>query len=243
MSFTEKKFYSLSYHNKLKKTAYAVKEWLEKHTNREYAECLLNWLNHQENTGIPIPENNRGWQMVYEKLMQHLNQNPENNCPALFDKPKTENRKKIPATVILEDIRSPHNVGAIIRSGECFGIEKIITTGITPDMNNNKVKRTAMGAEIITHYEKSISAVMENYLRMGYSLYALEKTGKSRNLKKADIKFPCAFILGNEEWGVSEEVLAGCSETLHIELLGNKNSLNVSVAAGILFYQLSQLAQ
>ncbi len=236
MAYNENKFEKLSRNNKIKKTLFAIQEYLQSECNTRYVICLLKWLNRFENFNFSIPETGYDWGILSHKLMQILK--IENNY--IEDKPfdKIENKcneKNI--EVILENIRSPFNTGSIMRTCEAFNIKQIHLCGITPTPDNNtKIAKTLKNSKIKYLTYADISVCIKELVEKNYKIYAIEKTKNSTPLEKGKIIFPCALIFGNEEFGVSKDTLDSSNDILHINLFGNKNSINVSVAAGITIY-------
>lgn len=152
--------------------------------------------------------------------------------------------------LILNDIRSAYNVGAIFRTADGSGVAKIYLCGYTPSpAEDTKIKKTqadkmiektALGAEKTVPWEKweDIADLVDELKRKGILIAALEKTENATELKKFEKKFPLALILGNEVEGVSGGLLASCDEIISIPMRGSKESLNVSVAAGIAMYEI-----
>lgn len=151
--------------------------------------------------------------------------------------------------LILNDIRSAYNVGAIFRTADGSGASKIYLTGYTPvPADENKtcksqaekmIEKTALGAQKSVSWEKwdSLESLLEKLEKEKVSIVALEKTDSSINIRAYEKKFPVALILGNEVEGVSEETMKKCDAIVSIPMRGKKESLNVSVAAGIAMYE------
>lgn len=153
--------------------------------------------------------------------------------------------------IIADNIRSAQNVGAIFRSADGAGAKKIYLAGYSPvpfkeeenpypTQAQKKIAKTALGAEKIVPWEKAKRAkeIIEKLKKSGVQIICLEKTDNSRNIFGFSSAFPCVLILGNETKGIDEEILKLADETVHIPMRGRKNSLNVSVAAGIAMYQI-----
>jgi len=147
---------------------------------------------------------------------------------------------RLPITVVLENLRSSFNVGAIFRSCECARIEKLITCGITAHPPNEKVIKTSMGAwEFVPHEHVETAGEAIGRVRAeGVPLVALETTSKSVSIYRTKIARPVCLFLGNEAQGLSQEVLEAADQILEIPLLGYKNSLNVSVALGVTLFEI-----
>jgi len=153
-----------------------------------------------------------------------------------------KNVEKIPATVILDNIRSALNIGSIFRISECFSFEQIILCGYTSTPENSKIAKSAMGTHKIVDwkYQKKIVDTISDLRNNGYTIYALETVEGSTAIQETNWQFPLAIILGNERFGITKEVLALVDEIVHIPLTGNKNSLNVSTAFSICAYEVSK---
>jgi tRNA G18 (ribose-2'-O)-methylase SpoU len=152
--------------------------------------------------------------------------------------------------LILHDIRSAYNVGAIFRTADGAGVSKIYLGGYTPCPPDEKkkyktkadkmIEKTALGAEKTVPWEKYEN--FENLLKKlsgeKIEIIALEKNDEAVDMEKFRAKFPAALILGNEVDGVPRAVLKKCDAIVSIPMRGKKESLNVSVAAGIAMYEL-----
>ena len=157
-------------------------------------------------------------------------------------------KKKL--SLILHDIRSAYNVGAIFRTADGAGVKKIYLSGYTscsPDKNkthktqaDKMIEKTALGAEKNISWEKcaNLKKLLKKFKKQKIAVVALEKTKNSTDINKFKISFPAALILGNEIDGVSKDVLKKCDAIISIPMRGKKESLNVSVAAGIAMYEL-----
>ena len=150
------------------------------------------------------------------------------------------------SVLILDNIRSVENTGSIFRTAECLGVTKIYLIGTTPaplDRFGRKrpdFAKVALGAEDLVEWEyaKELMPIRKELKSQNFKILALEQSENSKNLH--DYKSPemFALIVGNEVEGVSEEVLQKCDEVLEIEMKGEKESLNVSVATGIALFEL-----
>jgi len=142
--------------------------------------------------------------------------------------------------LILDNIRSLHNVGAIFRTADGAGIDKIFLCGITGKPTSDKVKKVSLGAEESIPWEHASQTwrVIENLKSQGFQIVALEQSSKSINYCKFKPKSPLALILGNEVQGISSKILKRADKTIHLPMKGKKESLNVSVAAGIAIFKL-----
>ncbi len=153
--------------------------------------------------------------------------------------------KKIPVTVVLDNVRSMHNVGSIFRTADAFLIEKIWLCGYTPQPPHRDINKTALGATetVSWEYAPEILPLIHALKGEGYCITAVEQAEGSINLgdfKGADNQ-KLAVVFGNEVEGVQDEVMAQCDKAIEIPQMGMKHSLNVSVAAGIVLYRLGEL--
>lgn len=148
--------------------------------------------------------------------------------------------KTIPLTIILDNVRSAFNVGAIFRTAECLGAARIFLCGYTATPDNLKVKKTAMGTDAVVaskwlgHAHEALDVCSSE----GIAVVALETVANSRPIESATFPRPCAIILGNERYGLGKDVIKRASFTAHIPLFGRKNSLNIGIACGILGYEI-----
>ena len=153
--------------------------------------------------------------------------------------------KKVPLVVVLDNVRSQHNVGAVFRTADAFCIEGLCLCGITSCPPNTEIHKTALGAEqtvSYTCYERTTDAI-DLLHKKGYMVYAVELAHNAVTLEQAiDMYKPStlphgiALVLGHEVFGVADEVLALCDGCIELPQYGTKHSLNVSVTAGIVMY-------
>ena len=146
----------------------------------------------------------------------------------------------MPFTVVLNNIRSLYNVGSIFRTADGVGIEKLWLCGITGHPPDPKISKTALGAENTVPWEHSwnIDTVLKELKKRHYQIVFLEQMDRSIPYQNFEPKSPVCLVLGNEISGVSEETLSLCDAAIEIEMAGLKNSLNVTVAFGIVGYHL-----
>ncbi len=164
--------------------------------------------------------------------------------------------------VLLHNIRSTQNVGAILRTCDAAGIDKVFFSGITPSpvdrfgRKRSDVAKSALGAEETVNWEvlegadsaeKSAQNVLEFLSEMkskGFQIIALEQNENSVDYKNLNKEFPAekrVVVLGNEVEGVSPEILAACDVVAEIPMLGEKESLNVSVSFGIFIFRILEI--
>ena len=169
--------------------------------------------------------------------------------------------EKLPLVVVLDNVRSQHNVGAVFRTADAFLLEGLYLCGITPKPDtlstNNDLHKTALGAEQTVSWQafaETMDAVKTLQAR-GYKVYAVEQAHHSITLEQAaeEVKnvLPStlnaqpstlngiAIVLGHEVFGVAQEVVDACNGCIEIPQYGTKHSLNVSVTAGIVMYALA----
>lgn len=144
--------------------------------------------------------------------------------------------------VILDDVRSMHNVGSVFRTCDAFRIEKLYLCGISPTPPHREIHKTALGAEDSVNWEarKDILDLISELKQNNYTIIAVEQTENSVLLPeyKPQNTDRVAVILGNEVEGVSQEAINAADFVLEIPQFGTKHSLNVSVATGIVLYDI-----
>ncbi len=150
--------------------------------------------------------------------------------------------------LILPDIRSCHNVGAMFRTADAFGISKIYLVGYTATPPKIQIDKVSLGAEKWVPWEKraSLKRMIGGLKKKGVLVVGLEKTEESveiERLKDYKIRQDIALIVGNEVDGITEDILEMCDEVVHIPMYGKKESLNVSVAAGIAMYEIRRVLE
>lgn len=144
--------------------------------------------------------------------------------------------------LILPDIRSCHNVGAMFRTADACNFDKLYLVGYTAHPPKPQIDKVSLGAETWVPWE-AVADLQELVVKLkaeGYTVIALEKNDTSLSIEEYTPEVPVALIVGNEVDGVSEDILALCDHVLHLPMYGRKESLNVSVAAGIAMYTLNQ---
>ena len=150
---------------------------------------------------------------------------------------------KTPLVVVMDNIRSMHNVGSVFRTSDAFLISGICLCGYTPQPPHRDIHKTALGAtESVdwVYYENTFDAVTA-LKEQGYKVFAIEQTQGSISLEqfRANVNNETlAFVFGNEVEGVSDEVLAICDGAIEIPQYGMKHSLNISVAAAIVLWEM-----
>lgn len=150
------------------------------------------------------------------------------------------NITKLPAIIVLDNIRSMENVGAFFRTADAFRIEAIYLCGITACPPHREIHKTALGADESVdwkHFDTTVEAC-KHLKEMGYKIFAVEQIENSIKLDKFETPAKSAYIFGNEVAGVDDEVLPYCDQAIEIPQEGTKHSLNVSVTGGIVMFHL-----
>ncbi|WP_338408061.1 RNA methyltransferase [uncultured Flavobacterium sp.] len=166
-------------------------------------------------------------------------ENSELNRKSIADFKESE---KTPIIIILDDIRSLNNIGSVFRTADAFLIEKIYLCGITATPPNKEIHKTALGATETVDWEhkENVLEVIENLKAENVTVLAIEQVESAIFLQdfKVEKDQKYALVFGNEVFGVSQEAVAICDGCIEIPQLGTKHSLNISVSAGILVWDL-----
>lgn len=152
--------------------------------------------------------------------------------------------EKTPVIVVLDNIRSMHNVGSVFRTADAFLIEGVCLCGYTPQPPHRDIHKTALGATESVDWiytPTTLEAVLE-LKKQGYKVVGIEQTEGSQSLETMRLQEgeKMAVVFGNEVEGVDQEVLQHCDGCIEIPQLGMKHSLNISVAAGIVLWKLAE---
>lgn len=152
---------------------------------------------------------------------------------------------KLPLVVVLDDIRSLHNIGSVFRTADAFRVECIYLCGITAVPPHPEMHKTALGAEFTVdweHYNSAVEAV-DKLKSEGYTVFAIEQVEGSIKLDRLslDKNKRYAVVMGNEVKGVQQEVVNHCDNCIEIPQYGTKHSLNVSVTTGIVIWDFFKL--
>ncbi len=146
--------------------------------------------------------------------------------------------------VILDNVRSVHNVGSVFRTCDGAGVAKVFLCGITPTPLDRfgrvrkDVAKVALGAERAVSWEhvRDTLGCIEQLKHDGVTIVAVEQDTRAKNFKDFSASNPTAFIFGEETKGLSKDILEACDEVIEIPMCGEKESLNVSVAAGVVLF-------
>lgn len=146
----------------------------------------------------------------------------------------------LPVVVLLDNVRSMYNVGAFFRSADGVGLEKLCLCGITARPPKNAISKTALGAEKIVTWEHGWDAVpmAQGLRRSGFEIAAIETGTGSVDLFDWHPRFPVCVAFGNEVEGLSAGLREMADTHVRIPMLGQKKSLNVATAGGVILYEL-----
>lgn len=151
--------------------------------------------------------------------------------------------EKLPIVIVLDNVRSQHNIGAVFRTADAFRLEAVWLCGICCCPPNQEIHKTALGAELTVDWQyrqETLDAVQE-LQEAGYTVYAVEQVHGSTMLNDIQLRKgeKVAIVLGHEVFGVQQAVVNAADGCIEIPQYGTKHSLNVSVTAGIVMYELS----
>ncbi len=153
-----------------------------------------------------------------------------------------QDAEKSPLVVLLDNVRSMHNVGSVFRTCDAFLVEKIYLCGFTPIPPHREIQKTALGATETVAWEAiaSTTDLIKQLKENGYQVYAVEQTHNSIALDSFSppTKTKIALVFGNEADGVSEDAIKSCNGAIEIPQFGSKHSFNISVSAGIVLWDI-----
>ena len=151
---------------------------------------------------------------------------------------------KLPLLVVLDDVRSLHNVGSVFRSGDAFRVEAVYLCGISATPPHHEIHKTALGGEdsVAWRYFPTATEAIESLHNDGFFVYSIEQVEGSTKLQnlQLDTDRRYAVVLGNEVKGVHQEVVDMSDGCLEIPQFGTKHSLNVSVTAGMVIWEVAK---
>ena len=155
--------------------------------------------------------------------------------------------QKTPLVIVLDNVRSAHNVGSVFRTSDAFLVEKICLCGITPTPPHKEIRKTALGAsESVNwqYYANSMECIQE-LTTCGYHIISIEQADKAIMLHdfnpKKNMKY--ALVLGNEVKGVDQSIVSASNTVIEIPQYGTKHSLNISVSSGVVIWDFFQKLQ
>lgn len=149
---------------------------------------------------------------------------------------------KTPLVVVLDNVRSLHNVGSVFRTADAFLVEAVYLCGITSTPPHAEIHKTALGAEntVEWKYSEDTHTALDELKAQGYIIFAIEQAKGSTMLTELELdpaqKY--AVVLGNEVKGVQQSVVNACDGCIEIPQFGTKHSLNVSVTGGIIIWEM-----
>lgn len=151
-----------------------------------------------------------------------------------------EGLQRVPAAAALDNIRSLHNVGAFFRTADAAGLERLLLGGYTGSPPHPGLAKVALGAEAALPWKHcdNLCAELEAIRENGWEIAGIETSPTSVDLYDWVPRFPVCVVFGNEVEGLSDEVSAACDVLVRIPMLGVKQSLNVSVAGGVVLFEL-----
>ena len=156
----------------------------------------------------------------------------------------TFTKKKFPITLICDRVNSPANIGSIFRIADSFGVEQIFFCGKDIAVTSNRMQRTARSTNKMIPYQQKeeIIQVIDELTPKGYIIIGLEITEDSLPITTSIFSKhdKIALIIGEESLGISEQVLAKVSKTIHIQMYGTNSSMNVATATGIALYEITK---
>ena len=150
-------------------------------------------------------------------------------------------KDRFPVVLVLDNIRSLQNIGAIFRTAEAANISKIYLTGICGQPPRKEITKASLGADGVLpwEYRKSPVDLITDLKKQGFFIVSAELSDRSVNFRKAQYKFPLALVMGHEREGVSSEILNMSDLIVEIPMLGSHaKSLNVAVSCGIILYEI-----
>jgi 23S rRNA (guanosine2251-2'-O)-methyltransferase len=148
--------------------------------------------------------------------------------------------ERLPAAILLDNVRSLYNVGAFFRTADAVRAERLILAGITPTPDDPRIAKTALGAERVMPWEKATDAraALDDLQARGYVLAAVETSVRAVDVLDWQPAFPLCVVFGHEVDGIGPSVLDRCATHVRIPTLGLKQSLNVATAGGVVLYAL-----
>jgi len=156
------------------------------------------------------------------------------------------NKKKFPITVLCENVSNAPNIGSLFRTCDTFGIEKLVFSGEAIPIPSRKMQKTSRSTEKYVPYEiiNDLHQYIE-HLKDTHHIIAIEITEKSTplHLQKFNTSKPIALIIGDENFGVSEDILNQTNEIVHINMFGENSSMNVVQATNIALYEITKQLQ
>jgi tRNA G18 (ribose-2'-O)-methylase SpoU len=153
---------------------------------------------------------------------------------------KIKSIKRFPIYALLDNVRSLYNVGSIFRTADGVRLNKLFLTGITGYPPRSEIEKTALGSveSVPWEYNDNPVAVLERLKNEGIKIVVLEHTSQSIPFQKVKYQFPTCLVIGNEVFGVHDDIIEVADEAVEIPMFGCKQSLNVTIAFGIVIYEI-----
>ena len=154
-----------------------------------------------------------------------------------------QKKQTFPLICLLDSVRSAHNVGAMFRNAECFGVQELVLTGLSPTPDHPQVKKTSMGTtgKVPWGYHEDAVQVVAKLRNEGYTIWALETSRQATELAAIrEVPDKLVVLFGHEQFGLSLALLESSDGLFCIPMFGQKNSLNVGVAQAIALYEITQ---
>lgn len=149
-------------------------------------------------------------------------------------------QEKLPVVIMLDNVRSMHNVGSVFRTADGFSVEKVVLCGITAQPPHREIEKTALGATQSVEWEHidDTLVAIEKYRQLGYQIIAIEQAQNSvmLNTNKPTLEEKYVLIFGNEVNGVSDEAMQQIDKCIEIPQFGTKHSFNIVISAGIVLW-------
>ncbi|NLP12441.1 RNA methyltransferase [bacterium] len=148
--------------------------------------------------------------------------------------------RRLPVSVLLDDIRSLHNVGAVFRTADGAAVDHLYLCGISGTPPRDEIRKTSLGAEesVPWSYHRDPIPLVHDLKRQGRQIVVLEQTTAGVDYRRACYRFPLVLIVGHEYQGVAEELVTAADLAIELPMHGVKHSLNVSVAFGVAIYEI-----
>ncbi|MEJ2637923.1 MAG: RNA methyltransferase [Calditrichia bacterium] len=148
--------------------------------------------------------------------------------------------ERFPIYALLDNVRSLYNVGSVFRTSDAVRLEKLFLCGITGCPPRREIDKTALGAveTVPWEYRESGAELVRSLKEQGVRIVVLEHTSDSRPHNRVRYDFPCCLVAGNEVFGVQDEIIELADEAVEIPMFGSKQSLNVTIAYGIVIYEM-----
>jgi 23S rRNA (guanosine2251-2'-O)-methyltransferase len=162
-----------------------------------------------------------------------------------FGPPHDRARTTMPVVVVLDNVRSLYNTGAFFRTADGCGVERLVLCGLTPrpdqgGRQRRAIAKTALGAELVVpwHHEPDTATAVHSLRKHGYHIVAVETMRDAVDLYEWTPTWPLSLVFGHEKEGVTNGLGNDIETYVRIPMLGEKRSLNVATAAGIVLYEL-----